>query len=177
MALGVVQQGTRGNKPFLLTRCEKDVDGNERADGEARRQAAQRLVFAHRSGEWQPPRATPLAQAQAPAVQPINYNTPVTQQYVPPMPQPNGPYAPTSAPGIYPGVQPTSVPAPPTGYPPAPGWENNPAWAQFSPDQQSQIWQQVQAAAVQSNQQQSAATNGSAAAPATGQASPPGPGW
>lgn len=177
MALGVVQQGTRGNKPFLLTRCEKDVDGNERADGEARRQAAQKLVFAHRSGEWQPPRATPLAQAQAPAVQPINYNTPVTQQYVPPMVQQN-PYATPPMP------QPTSaVPAPPTGYPPAPGWESNPAWGSFTQEQQSQIWAQVQA-----NQPQSAPPSSSGVAPAAGQAVPPaqaqpaapvsnGPGW
>lgn len=181
MALGVVQQGTRGNKPFLLTRCEKDVDGNERPGGEQRRDAAQKLVFAHRSGEWQPPRATPLAQAQVPAVPQVQYGQLAPQQtqgtYVPP-----NPYA---QPQQFPGVQVTAqqsapisaVPAPPAGYPPAPGWENNPAWATFTPDQQSQIWQQVQAAAVQGNQQQSAPPSDSGTAPATGQASPPGPGW
>ena len=177
MALGVVQQGTRGNKPFLLTRCEKDVDGNERADGEARRQAAQKLVFAHRSGEWQPPRATPLAQAQAPAVPQVQYEPPTSP--VPASQYSQGQWAAqnpqASVPQQWPGAQPVSaVPAPPSGYPPAPGWENNPAWAQFSPDQQSQIWQQHQ----QANQQQSAppAANGGQA-PATGQAIPSGPGW
>lgn len=174
MALGVVQQGTRGNKPFLLTRCEKDVDGNERADGEARRQAAQKLVFAHRSGEWQPPRATPLAQAQAPAVPQVQYGpAPGTsygqQPMVQQIPQPQFAQV---APGVQANVTPVSaVPAPPTGYPPAPGWENNPAWGNFTPDQQSQIWQQVQ----QANQQQSVAPVN--AAPATGQANPRGPGW
>lgn len=189
MALGVVQRGTRGNKPWLLTRCEKDVDGNDRADGEARRQAAQRLVFAHRSGEWQPPRATPLAQAQAPAVAPVQYgpapgtpygHQPMAQQ----VPQPNGTYPGASYTPQPVAVAPTSaVPAPPTGYPPAPGWENNPAWNSFTQEQQSQIWTQVQAAAAaQSNQQQSAT------APAASQAAPPtqaqpmppvsnGPGW
>lgn len=177
MALGVVQRGTRGNKPWLLTRCEKDVDGNERADGEARRQAAQRLVFAHRSGEWQPPRATPLAQAQAPAVPQVQYG-----QMAPNATYPGASYTPQQYAPQPATVAPTSaVPAPPTGYPPAPGWENNPAWGNFTQEQQSQIWTQVQAAA-QGNAQQSAP------APAAGQAAPPaqvhptppasnGPGW
>jgi hypothetical protein len=183
MALGVVQRGTRGNKPWLLTRCEKDVDGNERPGGEARRRAAMQLVFAHRSGEWQPPRATPLAQAATPPVAPVQY-TP--QQYGAPAGYVNvpSPQFAQVAPGVQTNVTPASaVPAPPTGYPPAPGWENNPTWGQFTPDQQSAIWQQFQQA--QSNQPQSAPSASNGAAPAAGQAFPPGaagtaptgPGW
>jgi hypothetical protein len=191
MALGVVQRGTRGNKPWLLTRCEKDVDGNERPGGEARRQAAMQLVFAHRSGEWQPPRATPLAQAQTPSVPQVAYSLSVPpSQYgaqLPPTPNPYAtpptqPYAPVPQ-GVNVNAPVSAVPAPPTGYPPAPGWENNPAWGQFTPDQQSAIWQQFQQA--QSNQPQSAPSASNGAAPAAGQAFPPGaagtaptgPGW
>jgi hypothetical protein len=174
MALGVVQRGNRGKKPWLLTRCEKDMDGNERQDGAARRDAAQRLVFAHRSGEWQPPRATPLAQAQAPAVPQVAYGQSGPQQYGAQLPPTPNPYAPVPQ-GVNVNAPVSTVPAPPTGYPPAPGWEGNPAWTMFTTEQQSAIWQQFQ----QASQPQSAT------APAAGQAVPPGaapaaangPGW
>jgi len=41
--VGVVQQGTKGNKPYLITKTGTDVLGNERPDGEARFAAAMDL--------------------------------------------------------------------------------------------------------------------------------------
>lgn len=34
--VGVVQQGSRGNYPFLVTKCARDLDGNDRPDGAER---------------------------------------------------------------------------------------------------------------------------------------------
>ena len=179
MALGVVQQGTRGRKPYMLTRCGKDVDGNERPDGQQRADAAQKLVFEHRSGEWTPPRATPLAQAQAPQVPQVQYGgrMPDGTAYAG---YPPGQPAPTYAQPAQ-AAQTSAVPAPPTGYPPAPGWENNPLWGIFTPDQQSQIWQQVNAAA-QANQQGAVGGVPASAGPAPSPqpatpAAGSGPGW
>jgi hypothetical protein len=48
-SVGVIQQGTKGNKPFLMTKCSRDLDGNERPDGAQRFEAATQVwnaVFA-----------------------------------------------------------------------------------------------------------------------------------
>jgi hypothetical protein len=39
-SVGVVQQGTRGNYPFLVTKTSRDLDGNDRPDGAQRFEAA-----------------------------------------------------------------------------------------------------------------------------------------
>jgi len=48
-SVGVIQQGTKGNRPFLMTKCGRDLDGNERPDGAQRFEAATQVwnaVFA-----------------------------------------------------------------------------------------------------------------------------------
>jgi hypothetical protein len=192
IALGVMDQSPNGRHPYVLTKCEIDARGQDRPDGQARRDNAQKLYFAHTSGGWTPPVPVPLAQAAPPAGQGVvNYQQPPQQyaNYAPPQPAMAPQYAqqaPQAAPltASYPTAPPAQAGQ---QYPPAPGWEGNPAWSQFAPEQQAQIWAQVQ----QSNAQQSAppaathAPNGQSAPANAGQGQPPatagpmpaGPGW
>jgi hypothetical protein len=154
LILGVCEQGTKGNRPFLLTKCAKKLDGQDRPDGAAREKNARDLYAAHRQGQWTPPKPTPLAQAGAPAGQGVvnyanaaspqqaaqwasaNLDSVVQSQYGPGPSQAFGPppaqqYAPAQS-------------APPVGMPPPPGWD--PAqWSQFPPEQQQAIWAQMAA--------------------------------
>jgi hypothetical protein len=191
IALGVMDQSPNGRHPYVLTKCEVDARGQDRPDGQARRDNAQKLYFAHTSGGWTPPVPVPLAQAAPPAGQGVvNYQQAPQQTYGPTNQQAGytpGQYAqqaPQQA-GYAPGAvapNPAFV-APGQQYPPAPGWEGNPAWSQFAPEQQAQIWAQVQ----QSNAQQSApsapigqsapANAGQGQPPATAGPTPAGPGW
>jgi hypothetical protein len=42
-SVGVMVQGTKGNRPFLITKCSKDLDGNERPDGAQRFELASQI--------------------------------------------------------------------------------------------------------------------------------------
>ena len=167
ISVGIVQRGQKGNRPFMLTRCEKDLDGNDRPDGAQRKQYAQDLYFAHKSGQWTPPAAVPMANMAPPAGQNVvQYGPPPQQGYYGPTnteagytqgayapqqapPQqayvPQGAYAQQAAPQSAP---PAATPAP-GGYPPPPNWTPE-QWAAFPPDQQAQVWaQQAQQQAPQ----------------------------
>jgi hypothetical protein len=150
LSVGVLERGTKGNKPYLMTRCEKTIEGQDRPDGATRRAEAQGIYFAHRDGSWTPPKPVPLAQQQPPAGQGVvSYGQPqqpgsgqVATQYTPQQGYPAGygqmppqvPQQPTSAP-----------PAPSQPLPPTPAWSMPhlaQQWQSFSPDVQASIWQQ-----------------------------------
>lgn len=131
LSVGVVVKPD-GKRYYAMTPCATDERGNDRPDGAARRAAAQDIYMRKQSGEWIPPLPVPLGQA-APPVQPG------TVSYAQPPQQPQyAQYAPQSAPPVQ--MQPQGAPAP--GMPPPPGWEGNPAWGQFTTEQQLSIWQQ-----------------------------------
>jgi hypothetical protein len=112
--LGVVQQGTKGNKPFLITKTSTDVEGRERPDGQQRFENAMAIfgkIWADKHAPAGAPRqfvspeprslvAPPPAHAAAPQV---NYTTPAQA------PQQYAAYAPTSQTYGYQGA--------PAGYP------------------------------------------------------------
>lgn len=172
LMLGVIEEGTQGNRPYLLTTVDKHVDASDRHDGAQRRQAAQQLYAAIRAGQFTNPTPTPLTpqpgstyQSQQPQAQ---YGGPVQ-----PGQWAGGPY-PTATPAQYsqvaPPIQPqttsmvnavSAVPAPqPQSAPPAamsvslppgfdvtqcpPGWDAG-AWQAFAgnPQQATAIWQNV----------------------------------
>jgi len=91
-SVGVIQQGTRGNRPFLMTKCGRDLDGNERPDGAQRFEAATQVwnaVFAKAFVSPEPRSlvAPPAQQPPQVAYQPGAYGQPpvtgVPQQYPP----------------------------------------------------------------------------------------------
>lgn len=184
MTVGVVQQGNKGNRPALLTRCETDLDGNTRPDGAQRREAARQLWFNHQSGAWTPPVPVVIfspANQQAQAAQQGYVQYPGAQ--MPPQQQPQ-----TTAQPVYaspqqgwgqpvagqqiPGVTYAQAPAQaqvqqqppaagqPTELPPAPGWAPE-VWANLQLQAREQIWAQHNA------------TQGQQGTPAGGQQ----PGW
>jgi hypothetical protein len=67
-SVGVLVQGTRGNFPFLMTKCGKDLDGNERPDGAQRFEAATAVWNQVFSKTFQNPE--PRSLVAAPPVQP-----------------------------------------------------------------------------------------------------------
>lgn len=85
---GVVQQGTRGNKPYLITKCGVDVMGNKREDGDARYARAMEifgLVWAAKHGG--PPFISPeprsLVAPPAAAAPQVTYQAPAQPAYAP----------------------------------------------------------------------------------------------
>jgi hypothetical protein len=160
LSVGVVVK-PQGKRYYAMTPCSTDENRNDRPDGDARRQAAQDIYMRHQSGEWTPPVPTPLGQVAPPQAPQVNYSQPPQAQ------QFN--YAPQSAPPVQQGwpvtdaAQQQAPQGVPGSMPPAPGWEANPAWLQFTQEQQMSIWQSVGQPAAASAPQQ----------PAT----PAGPGW
>lgn len=87
-SVGVVQQGTRGNFPFLVTKTARDLDGNDRPDGAERFERATLVwndIFAKRFVSPEP-----RSLVAAPT------STPPQVQY---QPQPAAPVQPTYNPG------------------------------------------------------------------------------
>lgn len=147
-SVGVVQQGTRGNFPFLVTKTGRDLDGNDRPDGDVRFQQATQVwndIFAKRfvspeprslvaaptstppQVQYQPQPVAAPVQQQA-ATQPAYNPGPAAQHY----PVPGGTAADWAASPYQ--AQPPS--APPAAQPPA-----NPAFeayiASLPPEQQA----------------------------------------
>lgn len=188
LMLGVVERGTQGNEPFLLTKVAEHVDGSERPDAAQRLAAAKALWAQIKAGQFANPTPTQLqpvagsAYAQpAPAYQPqpAQYGGPIQPGMVP---TPYGP-APTSTvhpayaaavapPGAQQYGQPVQSAPPaaapssaPVGLPPGfdvtqcpPGWDAG-AWSGFAANPQ-------QAAAIWANifaQQQPATAPGAPA--------------
>lgn len=86
VSVGVIQQGTRGNYPFLVTKCAKDLDGNERPDGAQRFEAATAVWNAIFAKTFQSPEprslvAPPPVQPQQVAYQPTAPAGYAQQQY------------------------------------------------------------------------------------------------
>lgn len=73
-AVGVFEQGTTGNRPYLLTKPGRDLAGNDRPDGESRFQVAQDLwnrIFA-KDLSWNPQPVSLVAPPQQ-APQQVSY--------------------------------------------------------------------------------------------------------
>lgn len=134
LMLGVIERGTQGNEPYLLTKVDQFVDGSDRPDGAQRRAAAWQLWQAIKAGQFANPVPTPLAPTpgsayaqqsyqQAPGYPQAQYGGPVQPGYVP---TPYGPAPTTAVHPAYaaavapPGVQTYAQPAPPQSAPPAP---------------------------------------------------------
>lgn len=143
--VGVVQQGTKGNKPYLITKCETDVHGNARPDGEARFAAAMEIfgkIWQDRHNPSAPkqfvspePRslvAQPAPNGYAPAAQQVNYGygqppAPTQQAYTSPAPQGYAygspqvptPYGPQNPAAVHPAYT-AAVMTPPASQPSAP---------------------------------------------------------
>jgi hypothetical protein len=152
--LGVVQQGTKGNKPYLITKCNTDVLGNARPDGDARFAAAMEIFGKiwhdkHAPGEPKQfvnpePRSLVAPPAAAPAQ--VAYGAPATppQGYAPagyaaqPYPQQQGygvpvPTGPTFAsPALVDRLTSTPQSAPPAAAPAV-----DPAYAAWLASQQA----------------------------------------
>lgn len=203
LSVGVLERGTKGNKPYLMTKCEKTIEGQDRPDGAARRAEAQRIYFAHRDSTWVAPRPVPLAQQQAPAGQGVvNYGQPPQAQQFAHYPEDQQQYAPQQAyaqpqqyaqapqqgyPAGY-GQMPPQVPQaftmPPMSAPPAPQQAAQPlaptlAW---SAPHLAQQWQSfppdVQASIWQQETGNPPPVGApAAAAPAQQTAGQAGPGW
>jgi hypothetical protein len=120
-SVGVVQQGTRGNFPFLVTKPGRDLDGNDRPDGAERFERATLVwnqIFAKtftspepRSLVAAPPSQPPQVQYQptAPAQGTYAYHNPIPPQHAISQQPPQPEY-------VAAATQPTY------GYPAAPGY-------------------------------------------------------
>lgn len=161
-SVGVIVQGTKGTKgspPFLVTKVHRDLDGNERPDGDQRFQAATQVWNAIFSKTFQSPEPRSLVAAPAtppPPVQyqpqPAGYSVPqqgiVPQGYPQPGSENGGAYGPYATPygaanpghgpygdGPGPGYQPPQPPSAQPGYGQNPAFE---AWlATLPPEQQA----------------------------------------
>lgn len=147
MSVGVVQRGQKGNRPYLITKVETDLDGNTRPDGAQRRELARNIYFAHTSGSWQSPEPL-LLQPAGPLPGSVNYANAATPWQAAQMASAhldsvvNAQYGPPAgqqppAPNPYPQQ---SQPTGDAGYPPPPGWDPG-QWANFSPADQLRILQ------------------------------------
>lgn len=96
---GVVQLGTRGNRPPLITKTAVDVEGNARPDGEARFAAAMDLFGKYWADKHAPagaPRQLPQQEARSLVAPPApgGYGAPQVNYGAPAAPaQPQQPYA------------------------------------------------------------------------------------
>jgi hypothetical protein len=113
-SVGVIVQGTQGNRPFLVTKPGRDLDGKDRPDGDQRFAAAADLwnkIFA-KDLSWNPqPRSLVAPPSQAP--QQVSYQPQPAQgptygtaggapQYVAPVPTQYATYQPAGAQQQYP---------------------------------------------------------------------------
>jgi hypothetical protein len=151
-SVGVMVQGTRGNFPFLMTKCSRDLDGNERPDGDQRFQAATQVWNAIFAKTFQSPE--PRSLVAAPPVQPpqVQYQQQAPagyaqQQYAQTGTVPT-PYAAAPAGQLHPeyvaaATQPAYNPGPAPQHYPVPGgtaadWAASPYQPQQAPQSQVQ---------------------------------------
>jgi hypothetical protein len=164
LLLGVIEIGTQGNSPFLLTKVSETVTGQDRPDGQQRREAARQLWERIKAGQFTNPTPvllTPVAgsayqqQPQMYGPTPQQYQqqpqyAPVNQVSAAPMPQ----QAPPAPAGLSPGFDPSQCP---------PGWDAG-QWQAIAanPAQTMAIWQNILS---QQAQQQQAPAQAQYAAP------------
>lgn len=149
LIVGVIEQGTKGNRPFLIQPCSTTVLGQERPDGAQRKQLAQQVWEAHHNDSWTPPAPTELAVAPA-GYGVVNYGQ--QPQYAPQGPPPawgQQPFHPQPVPA---SAQQWLPPSPPAV--PAPPGYDVVTWASYTPDQQQQIAAQYAAFLQQQSQAQ-----------------------
>lgn len=159
--LGVIEQGTQGNRPYFIVDPNKHVDGSARPDGAQRVALAEQVYTAIEQGQfvnptpeviWTAPNQAPPAAPQFTAPQYPNmaqagYGAPWPQS-APPQSAPPAQYQP-QYPSVQPGPQ--GAPAgPPAGaaLPAPPNWDPN-AWATLAPGQQQAVYASMQAPAAQ----------------------------
>jgi hypothetical protein len=125
--VGVVQQGTQGNRPWLITKTSTDVHGNERRDGQARFDAAMAIfgqLWADKHAAPGAPRqfSNPTARS---LVAPAAYPSAPQVNYGQPQPSPQQQYAAAATQGYPtygpPAPQQYAAPAQPYSAPPAYG--------------------------------------------------------
>ncbi len=161
LLLGVLETGTQGNNPFLITTCETDAVGQERPDGAQRREAARQLWQLVKAGQFTNPPVVPLQPAPGSAyAQPTGYAPQTQPQYAQPQPQYGAQaYGPTHTPQ----PRPASAGLPPDFdvTQPPPGWDAG-AWQPFAanPTQAAAIWAQVFASGQMGQPQQAPAPQG-----------------
>jgi hypothetical protein len=119
-SVGVVEQGTKGNRPMLVTKCSTMLDGSARPDGDARYAAATQLWNAIFSKQFTSPEPRSLVATPAAPQQQVSYGAPVPQgptygtaggppQYATPAPAQYANYAPAGQQFAY-GVPPQASP-------------------------------------------------------------------
>jgi hypothetical protein len=160
-AVGVFERGTQGNRPYLLTKPGRDLNGAERPDGEQRFQLASELwnkIF-NKDLSWNP---EPVSLVAPPAQQPpqVAYQPQPAQGYPAPGSVPGygaNPYGqPTSAPyaqqqgGYNPAAYAAPAPAPQPYNPQGPqtlqqyAQDGPPAQSQQYPADSPQHWPGIQ---------------------------------
>lgn len=165
LLLGVIETGTQGNNPFLLTKCEVDVMGNDRPDGAQRREAARQLWQQIKAGTFVNPTPTLLVPQQT--YDPASYATQGAPIYQAPQPVNTAlspqPWVPQQPIQQAPAPQGAGLPPNFDVSQPPPGWDAG-AWAPFAanPAQAAAIWTNVLA---QQNAPHAAATGQPAASP------------
>jgi hypothetical protein len=108
-SVGVLMQGTRGRFPFLMTKCSRDLDGNDRPDGGERFERAT-LVWNQIFGKtFQNPEPRSLVAAPSSAPPQVQYQPQVQPAYAGPQ-QGYAPMPPSAGPGY--GQNPYGQPAP-----------------------------------------------------------------
>jgi hypothetical protein len=129
-SVGVVQQGTRGNFPFLVTKVSRDLDGNDRPDGAERYERATLVwndVFAKR---FQSPEPRSLVAAPTSTPPQVQYQPTAPAGYAQQQYQQTGtvptPYGAQPAQQLHPeyvaaATQPAYNPGPAPQHYPAPG--------------------------------------------------------
>lgn len=172
--VGVVERGTQGNKPYLITKPDKMVGGADRPDGDARFQRAAQVwnqAFAALNGNpaaFNNPTPRALLAPPAAAPQQVAYGQPgaypqptPAQQYAPPAGYPAGPgaaplaqspYMPQgyATPNTGAGVPQQYAPQPAQSPMSAPPAAYPPGYGQYAPPQQPTAFAQAAAPAVQS---------------------------
>lgn len=118
--LGVIQQGTMGNRPFMLTKCSTDVEGNARPDGQQRHDAAMALwgkIWADKHAAPGAPRqfVSPEPRSLVAPAAPQGYGAPPQVNYGPPQQPPTQPQYAAPVPPAY-APQPAQSPYMPQGY-------------------------------------------------------------
>jgi hypothetical protein len=140
LVVGVVEQGTLGNKPFLIAKTHRTINKEDRPDGEQRRRAAHQLWNAFRAGQFRNPEPQLLNTQSQGQVPNTGYPPAYAQQY-PQAPQAQT-YASNQAPVFVPPAPAQQAQQGTQGQPPVltppPGWDAS-VWANLTPEQRQQI--------------------------------------
>lgn len=120
-AVGVFEQGTQGNKPYLLTKPGRDLAGNDRPDGDQRFQLAGQIWQSIFDKTFRSPEPVSLVAPPAQAPQQVAYAQPAAPQQAYAYP-PVATYGGTPGQGYaqaYAGAQQLTAEVQGYGYPPA----------------------------------------------------------